>query len=185
MRLIPGIDNGAFDHGIQANFGLKEIGPLGDLVGDRVCAVLCNTIARPTEGLARDQKRRHLVDNGLERNTPIEQIVLMIPIAVALLVAIVFVDNETPAGRQELIGSEQAAVYNTLSSFFIAHHVQYIGAFRGTKLGMGMIDIIARPIRQNLIDSNVFLRTEDVIVVVVELKTPRIHQWIFLIVVPQ
>ena len=108
----------------------------------------------------------------------------MIAVAIALLVTIIFVDDDRAATRQELIGTQTAEIQDALPGLFIAQEIEDIGTFGRRELRVRMVHIEACPIWQDLVDRHVVLLVRN-IVLVVQLEAPGIHQGILLIVVPQ
>jgi hypothetical protein len=133
--------------------------------------------------LARDQKRRKLLDDTLERRAAIHQVIFVVTVAITLLVAVVLVDDDAAVGWEHQVGADAAEVENALSRFFVAQKIQHIRALRGREFRMGVIYIKACPVGQDFIDRHIVLLVGH-IVIIVELKAPCIHEWIFLVVVP-
>src|SRR5262245_52042953 len=108
----------------------------------------------------------------------------MIAVAIALLITVVFVDDNRPTKRDELVSPQTAQVEDALPGLLIANKVKDIGTFRRGEFWVCMIDIEARAIWQNLVNRHVVLMIRDV-VLVIQLKPSGIDQRVLLIVVPQ
>jgi hypothetical protein len=130
MGLVPGIDDGTLDHGVQRDLGLEEVGSLGDLVVDRLAAVLCAHLARAAVDLPSDEEGHQLLDDLLEGRAPVHQVVLVRAVAVALSIAVVLVDEHLRALGQERIGLPPARLEDQLARLLVhdqVAHVRHLG----------------------------------------------------------
>src|SRR4030095_6934982 len=108
----------------------------------------------------------------------------MIAVTITLLITVVFVDDNRPTRRDELISTQTAQVEDALPSLLIAYKIKDIGTFWRGELWVRVVDIEARTIWQNLVNRHIVLMIRDV-VLIIQLKTSGIDQRVLLIVVPQ
>ena len=97
----------------------------------------------------------------------------MIAVAIALLIAVVFVDDDRPTGRDELVGTQTTQVEDALPGLLITEKIQDIGTLRRGEFRVRVVNIEARAIGQDLVDRHVVLMIRDV-VLVIQLKTSGI-----------
>ena len=146
VGFVPGVDNGAFHHRVEPDFRLEKIAALRDLIRHVFRPIFRPHFPGAAKDLTRHQERGKLLDNALEWRAAIHQVIFVVAVAVALLVAVVFVDQNTATSREHLVGADAAEVENPLTCLFVAQEVQHIRTFRGGEFRMGMVDVKPRPI---------------------------------------
>jgi len=184
MRFVAGIDEGALNHGIQAHFCLEEIGTLRDLIERGFRAVLGPNLARPAKNLAAHDEGDELLDNQTKRGITIQQKILVIPVAVALVIAVVLVEKNLLPSRQDLFGCDTALIENTIPCLFVADEVADGRAFGRCILRVSVIQIVPRTIRKDFVYAQWVWLVWD-IVDVIEGHGLRIETWRFLDIVPK
>src|SRR5262245_18750395 len=123
MRFVASVEDGALDHSIQAYFRLEEISALRNLIDRWGRIVLGPDLARPAKDLATHNEGGELLDNQTKRGIAIQQIILVIPVAVALVIAVVLIEQDLLPIRQDLFRSGTTVVKNAIPCLFIAYKV--------------------------------------------------------------
>ena len=107
MGLVSGIDDGPLQGGLQAHLLLEEVGPLGHLIW-HVAPVpegqLAAHLPRSGEYLPGHEVGGGVLHDPAERSRPVHQVVLVAPVAVALAVGVVLVDDQFLALWKHLVG---------------------------------------------------------------------------------
>ena len=183
VRLVPGVDDGAGVHRLQADLGLEEVGPLGDLVLGVLEVVLRPDLARAGEDLARDQERHHVLDDPREGAAAVHEVVLVGAVAVALGVGVVLVDEDALLGRGGRLRAPAREVEDPLARPVPDHEVPRVRALRGRVLGVGVVDVEAGPVREDQVDEARLLLGRELLLLGV-LEPPGVPQRALGLVVP-
>ena len=183
VRLVPGVDDGAGVHGLQADLRLEEVRALGDLVLGVLEVVLRPDLARAREDLARDQERHHVLDDPREGAAAVHEVVLVGAVAVPLRVGVVLVDEDALLGRGGRLRAPAREVEDPLARPVPDHEVPRVGALRRRVLGVGVVDVEARPVGQDQVDEARLLLGGQLLLLGV-LEAPGVAQRALGLVVP-
>jgi hypothetical protein len=78
--------------------------------------------------------------------------VLVAPVAVALAVGVVLVDDDLLPRREQAAGGLHRPGQHTLPRLVGAHELEGVRALRGRVLGMGVVDVVARAVGEHRVD---------------------------------
>ena len=100
VRLVARVDDRPLQRGLEPHLGLEEVGALRELV-DRPAALvpwgLGPELPCTAEDLPGDEERRQVADDVGEGGLPVDEVVLVGAVGVALAVRVVLVDHEAAA----------------------------------------------------------------------------------------
>ena len=184
VRLVTGIDDGALHHRVEAHFGFEEIRPLRDLVGHRLGAVFGSDLAGAAVDLARHQERHQVLRQQLEGRAAVQEVILVVAVAAAFAVAVVLVDDDRVAVRQERVGTGATAVQDALTGLFVAQQVEDVRALGRRVFRVRVIHVEPRAVVEDLVQRHVVLLVRHLARLVV-LEAARVDQRLLLIVIPQ
>ena len=146
MWLVSGVDDGSLQGGLQTHLLLEEVGPLGHLVW-QVAPVpegqLAAHLSRTGEYLSGHEVGGRVLHDPSERSRPVHQVVLVAPVAVALAVRVVLVDDQFLALWKHLVGRLHGLDEDHLRRSVLEDHREGVGALRGGQLGVGVVDVVA------------------------------------------
>ncbi len=148
VRLVPGVDDGPLQRGLEPHLDLEEVGPLADLE-PRLPAVDADPDPPgPADDLTGDEERGEVADDLPERRRPCHQVVLMASVRDALVVGVVLVEvDRLGAGhRQRPAGG---LGHHPLPGLVPQHDVARVGDLGRGELRVRMIDIEPRPAGQD------------------------------------
>ncbi len=141
VGLIPGVDDGPLQGGLQAHFLLEEVGALAQLEGHAGAAVLAPHLPRPGEHLAGDEEGRQVGHDVAEGDRPGHQVVLVGAVGVALAVAVVLVDQEALPRPQGALGGGSGAGQDHLPRLVVEGGLERVEALGSGELGVGVVDV--------------------------------------------
>src|SRR5262245_32262115 len=136
MWFVTRVDDWPPHHRVQIDEAFEKVGALGDLVLGRTGLVLRPDLSRAGKNLSRYEERRQDFDQTVEWHRSRDEIILMIPVTVALPVRVVLVDDALfapPCTRQAI----EALGEDALPVPFECHDFPRVGAFRTRVFGMG------------------------------------------------
>ena len=183
VRLVAGVDNRAFHHRVKADFRLEKIGALRNLKWRLPRPVFRPDFSRAGENLARHEKRGELLGQPLERHAPVNEIILMIAVTVAFIIAVVFVNQHLLIARQQRIGRQHALMQDALSGLLVNHNIFGVRAFRRRIFRVRVINVESRPVVKNFVDGRIFLTARRVRLSI-HLEAARVHERAFFLVIP-
>ena len=88
-------------------------------------------------------------DERRERDRPVDEVVLVGAVGVALAVGIVLVDDDLLAERQQAAGGLHRPGQDPLPGLVVTHDLQGVGALRGGELRVGVVDVVAGAVGQD------------------------------------
>ena len=125
-----------------------------------------------------------MLDDLLEGRAPLDQIVLVVPVAVSLAIAVVLVDQDLVPRGQQTPGRAPGRLERPLSGSLVSDEIPHIRDLRRGVLRMGVVDVKAGPVLQGLVACDVFLLVGRVLLAL-DVETPGINERILLVVVPE
>ena len=152
MGLVTGVDDGAFEGGLEADLLLEEVGPLGDLEHHLGRPVLGADLAGPGEDLTGHEPGDHVADKGREGDRPVDQVVLVGAVRVALAVGVVLVDDDLLTGGQQTAGGLHRTGQYPFPGLVKAQGLEGVGALGGGELRVGVVDVVPGAVGQDGVD---------------------------------
>ena len=154
MWFVAGVDDRSLERGLEANLLLEEIGPLTELEWRYVAAVGDLLADLPGSGvdLTGHQVRSQLVDDPGERDGPVEEVVLVTAVGVALAVGVVLVDDDLVARRQETVGGFHGAPQDQLPGTVVDDNLERVRALGSRVLRMSVVDVVAGTVGEHGVD---------------------------------
>jgi hypothetical protein len=154
MRLIPGVDDGALQGGLETDLLFEEVRPLGQLEIHFGAVVLRADLAGAGEDLTCNQEGGGEPDHVPERCLPGEQVVLVGAVGVALAVGVVLVERH-PLARN-LGGGPAGGLHHHLADLVVEGPFERVVALGGGVLGVGVVHIETSAIGQHRVDHRPF-----------------------------
>ena len=152
VRFVARVHDRALERGLEPDLLLEEVGALADLEVDRLGAVLGADLARTGEHLAGDEPRDEVAHERRERHRAVDEEVLVTAVGVALAVAVVLVDDDLLARGQQLAGGVHRAGEDALPRLVEQHGLHRIAALGRRVLGVRVVDVVARAVREHRVD---------------------------------
>ena len=115
-------------------------------------AVLGADLARAGEHLPRDEPRDEVAHERRERHRAVDEEVLVAAVRVALAVAVVLVDDDLLARRQQLAGRVHRPGEDALPRLVEQHDLQRVAALGRGVLGVRVVDVVARAVGEHRVD---------------------------------
>ena len=140
VGFVAGVDDGAADGGLQADFGLEKVRPLADLVAGPGAVLFHADPAGPADNLPGDEERCQPADDVPERDVAGHQVVLVGAVGDGLVVGVVLVQidrGQFRIGRQPAHRRQGHEVAGGVPG----DGVERVGHFRAGVLGVGMVDV--------------------------------------------
>ena len=180
MRLITGIDQGSFDHGVEIRHAFKKVRALRDLIRRGRGSIFRSDFPGSRNNGTRHKKRQQALKNHVERHRAIHQVIFMVPVAVPLPVGVVLVQH-VPFHRP--VHGLQALGGHEFSRAFIRDQFSSGTALRRRILGMRPVHVQATAVRQEFVERPVILGTRT-FAFAFDFKPARVAQGIFVFVIP-
>ena len=140
VGLVPGVDDGPLERGLQADLHLEEVGTLGQLEARTLSVGTRTDLARPADHLARDEERDEVPDDVAEGRRPVHQIVLVTAVRGTLVVGVVLVQlDRIDAGGGP--GPGGCVGHHPLPRLVPQHRITRIGDLGGGVLGVGVVHV--------------------------------------------
>ena len=149
-----------------------------------MAAVLAADLPGAREDLAGHEEGDQALDDLLEGRASIHQVVLMTPVAIALPVAVVLVDEHFLPIGQQAGGVSTTDLDDALARLLMNDEVPGVRDLGTRVLGMRVIDVVASTVDERLVPSDVLLVVRRVLLAI-HLEPARIRQRILLVVVPE
>ena len=109
-------------------------------------------LAGAGEDLPGDEVRHHVAHDLGERHGAVHEVVLVGAVAVALAIAVVLVDGDLLARRQQRGGRLHRAVEDQLGGPVVHDHGARVGALGRAQLRVGVVDVVARAVGEHRVD---------------------------------
>ena len=138
MGLIPGVDDGPLERGLQADLALEEVRALGQLETVRATVHSDADPAGATHHLTHHEEGRQVLDDVKERGPPGHEVVLMGPIGLPLAVGVVLVEIDSRRHRAQPL---DRLAHDQFTGSVPPDGVARIGDLGRAVLGMGVIDV--------------------------------------------
>ena len=115
---------------VQPDLFLEEVRTLTDLIVNLRTAVLRPNLARAGEDLSRRKEAGHVLDDLTERQTAVDQVVLVSPVRVALPITVVLVDDEALAGLEPVLSGLDRGRQDGLACLVVERSCHRVAALR-------------------------------------------------------
>jgi hypothetical protein len=152
VRLVARVDDRPRVHRLEADLGLQEVRALGDLVLRVLEVVLGADLARAGEDLSSDEEGHQVLDDAGEGTAAVHEVVLVGPVAVALGVRVVLVDEDPLLGRRGGLGPHARDVQDALARLVPHDEIAGVRALRRRVLGVRVVDVEARAVAEDEVD---------------------------------
>jgi hypothetical protein len=152
VGLVAGVDDRPLEGGLEADLLLEEVGPLADLVAGDAGAVLASDLACAGEHLAADEPRQQHAHQVGERDRPVHEVVLVGPVAVALAVGVVLVDDDLLAGIEQPVGRPHRPGQDPLARLVGDDELEGVEALRRGVLGVRVVHVVPGAVREHGVD---------------------------------
>ena len=147
MRLVSRVDDGALERGLQAHFHFEEVRTLRELESSLLPLLTAADASGPGKNLARDEEGSEVAHDVGEGRTPSHEVVLMTPVRGTLVVGVVLVElNSEGTGARGCLSS---VGHDFHAGSIPQHRVTRIGDLGARVLGVSVIDVQPRPIRED------------------------------------
>ena len=148
VRFVAGVDDAAFERGLQPDLDLDVIGALGQLETGLVAGGPDADPAGAGDDLPGHEKRGESGDDGRERRLPGHQVVLVRPVGGALAVDVVLVELQFRGARHagDMPGG---GLHHTLAGLVPDHRVERVGALGRGVFRVRVVDVEPRPVGQD------------------------------------
>ena len=159
VRLVAGVDDAAFESGLQAHLNLDVVGTLGQLETGLVAGRSDPDAAGPGDDLPAHHEGRQPGDDRREGGLSAHEVVLVGAVGGALAVDIVLVQLEFGcAGHaRDMPGG---GLHHTLTGFVPDDRIHRIGDLGSGVLGMGVIDVEPGAVGQDHVGCADFVRVD-------------------------
>ena len=155
MGLVPGVDDRPLEGCLEPDLLLEEVCPLRQLEVDVAAAPsgeLATDLARPREDLTGHEVGRGVGHDPPERRGPVDEVVLVAAVAVALAVRVVLVDDDLLSLGEDFVGGRHGLDEDQLGCPVEAHQFEGVEAFGRAELGVGVVHVVASSVREHGVD---------------------------------
>ena len=147
MRLVPRVDDGALERGLQPHFHFEEVRPLRELESGLLPLLPAADAPGPGKDLAGNEEGSEVTHDVGEGRAPSHEVVLMTPVRGTLVVGVVLVElNREGTGARGCLSS---VGHDLHAGSIPQHRVTRVGDLRARVLGVSVIDVQSRPIRED------------------------------------
>ncbi len=148
VRLVPGVDDGPLQRGLQADLDLEVVRALADLEAVLAAVLADSDASRAGHDLSRDEEGGQVAHDLREGGLPLHQVVLVRAVGGALVVGVVLVEVDG-LGPGQLGGPYGGLGHDPLAGLVPEHGVQRVGDLRGAVLGVCVVDVEPCAVRQD------------------------------------
>jgi hypothetical protein len=152
VRLVARVDDRALQGGFETDLGLEEVRALRHLVTvprPLVPRGLPAQLAGTAEDLTAHEERGEPCDQVAERHLPVDKVVLVGAVRVALPVAVVLVHGEPLRARHRALDLLEGPLEHPLPRLVVDHEVARRHALGRGVLGVRVVDVVAGPVGQD------------------------------------
>ena len=183
VRLVPRVDDRPLHHRVEIHQRFEEVRPLRDLIDGRRRLIFRPDLAGPRINQARHQERHEGARDAFEGDGAGHQVVLVIPVAVALAVRVVLVDEQT-AGPPHLLHRPHRGGEDTVPRLLVQDDVPRRRAFRRRVLRVRPIHIQAAAVGQHLVQQTIVVRPRP-LPLPLHFEAADIEQRVLVLVIPE
>lgn len=148
VRLVPGVDDGPLQGGLQTHLDLEVVGALADLEAVLPAVLADSDPSGAGHDLARDEERGQVAHDVREGGLPLHQVVLVRAVGGALVVGVVLVEVDR-LGPGELGGPLGGLRHDPLAGLVPEDGVARVGDLGGAVLGVGVVHVEAGPVGED------------------------------------
>jgi hypothetical protein len=152
VRLVAGVHDRTLQRRLEPDLLLEEVSALAELEAGVPRSVLATDLARTGEHLPGHEPRQQRAHERRERDRPVDEVVLVRAVGVALAVGVVLVDDDLLARGQEAAGRLHRTGEDPLPRLVRAHQLQRVRALGRRVLGMRVIDVVPGAVGQHGVD---------------------------------
>ena len=157
VGLVAGVDDGPLERGLQADLGLEEVGPLGELVGHlgvrRRPGASEPTLPLPVKIWRVTKWAVAWVTIRPNGTDAVHQVVLVAAVGVALAVGVVLVDDDLLARRAAAGWRPPSSGWTICSAARSNTTTARASAHSGVEqLGVGVVDVVAGAVGEHGVD---------------------------------
>ena len=185
VRLVPGVDDGPLERGLQADLDLEEVGALADLEARAAAVGADADPAGAADHLPGDEERDQELDDVGKRRAAPHQVVLVRAVRGTLVVSVVLVQLDGRAARHGR-GLGRGLRHHPLAGLVPDHHRKRVGALGRRILRVSVVDVQPSAVGEDDVGQAQILvgQLRGVCCLAGQVEPPRVPQRVLFLEVP-